>query len=85
MTNTPLDPVAPPQPTNMEIGAAIGLGHSAVSRLRTGIRKPSIAVIGRVSRAFSWPVADQLNCIEQGTYFEEFGRRAEAWRNGLSV
>jgi len=46
--------------TNQQVGELIGLTYSAVSRLRSGDRLPSIPTMYNIEVAFGWPVADQL-------------------------
>jgi hypothetical protein len=46
--------------TNEQIASLIGRTHSAVSRLRSGDRKPGVQTMFAVEAAFGWPAADQL-------------------------
>lgn len=63
--------------TNAHVGRAIGLTESAVSRIRSGTRYPSIRALKRIAAAYAWPVEDQLKLIptESGAYD---GRYADA-------
>lgn len=54
--------------TNEQIAQMIGLTHSAVSRLRTGDRKPSVKTMFAIEAAFGWAAADQLQTRMLGTY-----------------
>lgn len=46
--------------TNQQVGELIGLTYSAISRLRSGGRMPSIATMYATEAAFGWSIADQL-------------------------
>jgi len=46
--------------TNEQVGQLIGLSYSAVSRLRSGNRFPSLEVMYKIEAAFDWPIQDQL-------------------------
>lgn len=48
------------QLTNEQIANLIGLTHSAISRLRSGDRKPGVSTMFAIEAAFGWPAADQL-------------------------
>lgn len=75
MTHSPATD-APPAPTNVQIGALIGMGYTGISRIRTGDRHPSIEAMRRIERALEWPCSDQIEWRERGKYAEEFERRA---------
>jgi len=66
--------------TNEEIGQRIGLGHSGVSRIRSGDRFPSLAAMRRIERAYGWKIGDQIAAREKGQfeYAHEFDRRVNA-------
>lgn len=49
--------------TNEQVADLIGLTHSAVSRLRSGSRQPSMKTMFTVEAAFDWPAADQIQVI----------------------
>lgn len=49
--------------TNPEVGKRIGLSYSGVSRIRSGDRYPSLAVMRKIAAAYAWPVADQQALI----------------------
>ena len=59
-------------PTNVEVGLAIGLSHSTVSRIRSGDRLPSMAVMSEIERAYGWTRIDQWAARDAGRYADEF-------------
>lgn len=65
--------------TNPEVGKRIGLSYSGVSRIRSGDRYPSLAVMRKIREAYGWSLADQQALIpDKGrdmAYAEEFERR----------
>lgn len=65
--------------TNQQVGNLIGLTYSAVSRLRSGNRLPSINTMYAIEAVFSWPVTDQLATrVAMGgpvAWSQEFDRR----------
>lgn len=63
-----------PPLTNREMGDRIGVTHSAVSRIRHGIRLPSLEVMGRIAKEFKWPVPAQIRSRERGRYASDFDR-----------
>lgn len=78
-TNDGRDP-SPAGATNPEVGKRIGLSYSAVSRIRSGDRYPSLAVMRKIDKAYGWPLAEQLELIPEGgtrdmRYAHEFERR----------
>lgn len=70
--------------TNAAVGRTIGLTESAVSRIRSATRYPSIRALKRIASAYAWPVEDQLKLIptEPGTYD---GRYAEALEQKINA
>lgn len=65
--------------TNPEVGQRIGLSYSGVSRIRSGDRYPSLAVMRKIREAYGWSLADQQALIpDRGRnmdYALEFERR----------
>lgn len=68
--------------TNPEVGKRIGLSYSGVSRIRSGDRYPSLAVMRKIREAYGWSLADQQALIpDKGRnldYAAEFERRVNA-------
>lgn len=58
--------------TNSAVGERIGLGHSGVSRIRTGARVPSLDVMQQIAAQFRWPLMAQVNSKLAATYAEDF-------------
>ncbi len=52
--------------TNAEVGKHLGLTHAAVSRLRSGDRRPSLAVIKAIETWLGWNVGRQINLLTGG-------------------
>lgn len=69
MTETAPTPVIP---TNSDVASRVGLTHSGVSRIRSGARLPSIAVMRRIETVYGWNTQKQIESREQGTYAEDF-------------
>lgn len=70
--------------TNVEIGRRLGLGDSGVSRIRSGERYPSLAVMRKIGMVYRWPLDEQLGLIpdagRDGRYAEAFERRVRGDR-----
>lgn len=64
--------------TNEQIGQAIGLTYSGVSRIRSGNREPGRDAMVRIAAAFHWPVEQQIDALIGGRYAAEFSERAHA-------
>lgn len=60
--------------TNPQVGEKIGIGHTGVSRLRSGDRSPSIETMIAIEEAYSWPIGEQIRARRQGKkpYAEAF-------------
>lgn len=52
--------------TNEEVGQMVGLTYSAVSRLRSGDRTPSVEVMRRISDAFGVPFDEVATAATNG-------------------
>lgn len=63
------------QITNQALATRLGVTHSAVSRLRSGARKPSTDTMRAVEREFAWPLVDQWQATLDGSYAEKFEKR----------
>lgn len=61
--------------TNQALATRLGVTHSAISRLRSGARKPSVATMRAVEREFDWPIGEQWASTLDGTYAEKFESR----------
>lgn len=58
--------------TNREVGEVLGVTHSMISRIRSGSRKPSLALMTRIEYEFHWSVQSQAHNLILGTYESEF-------------
>lgn len=58
--------------TNVEVGKLIGVGHTMVSRIRSGDRLPSRTLLYRIAVEFNWDMFEQMSAIEAKTYHEQF-------------
>jgi len=56
--------------TNQRVAEDLGITHSAVSRIRSGERRPSIDLMKRVAGRFGWEVGDQVHSQQYATDFE---------------
>lgn len=59
-------------PTNSEVGARIGLTHSAVSRIRSGERLPSMSIMRAIEDEYGWDRLSQWAARDEGKYAECF-------------
>lgn len=58
--------------TNQRVGEDLGVSHSMISRIRSGDRLPSLALVRRISVAFGWPIDDQISSLDPKVYAEAF-------------
>ena len=58
--------------SNSQFAEAVGCTVSAASRLRNGMRKPSLAMMIRIARAYNIEMEDMAKAVEEST--ETFGR-----------
>ena len=54
--------------TNRWIANALGVSEATVSRLRSGDRNPSFAVMAKIADTFGWPIASQSTARVQGRW-----------------
>lgn len=57
---------------NRSVAAELNLSESGVSRLRSGSRFPSLAVMQGIETAYGWTVQEQSNAIQTGTWAQGF-------------
>lgn len=61
--------------TNATVAEAIGLGHSGVSRIRSGDRTPSLETMARIRDAYpEFTIEKQVDAQLNGKYAVEFER-----------
>lgn len=56
------------QVTNQRVAEDLGLTHSAVSRIRSGDRLPSINLVRKIAAVLAWPVEDQIATLDPAEY-----------------
>lgn len=76
--------------TNPEVGKLLGISYSGVSRIRSGGRYPSLAVMRKVAAAYGWPVGEQAALIPSDgsrnmEYANELERRILGARNDTTT
>lgn len=66
--------------TNEAFGKKVGCHHSMASRLRSGKRLPGVALMGRISKAFSIPLEDLMKAHQKGgvAFAKLLAKRANA-------
>lgn len=57
---------------NRAVAEQLGLSESGVSRLRSGSRFPSLAVMQTIEGAFGWTVQDQSDALQRDTWTDDF-------------
>lgn len=58
--------------TNARVAKDLGITHSAVSRLRSGNRHPSVALIQAITNLTRWKEDYQIKALTNGDYAEKF-------------
>lgn len=61
--------------TNQRVADDLGVTHSAVSRIRGGVRRPSLELMLKIAEVFNWPLEAQALAWSLGVYtvgFEDF-------------
>lgn len=58
--------------TNEWVAQQLGLTHSMISRIRSGDRRPSIEVMGKIQERFHWSLNKQLEARREGNYAAQF-------------
>lgn len=61
--------------TNQQIAKTLGLSHSGVSRIRSGERLPSVAVMLKIESEYGWAIQDQAHARALGRYAQSFEKR----------
>lgn len=61
--------------SNVDIAKHLRLAHSYVSRIRSGDRVPSIAIMMKIEMWLEWAIGDQAVVRENGTYAAEFEKK----------
>ena len=58
--------------TNQRVAEDLGITHSAVSRIRSGDRLPSLALVRRIAARYGWRVEDQIEDLDPERYAAAF-------------
>lgn len=58
--------------TNQRVADDLGITHSAVSRIRSGDRLPSLQLVRRIAGQLGWPVDEQVSSLDPKTYAAAF-------------
>jgi len=58
--------------SNAQVGKAIGMSHSGVSRIRSGDRLPSVERMVEIENAYGWKTDDQIKARSAGRYAAAF-------------
>lgn len=62
------------QVTNQKVADELGITHSAVSRIRSGDRLPSLQLVRRINHVYGWSVEEQISDLDPHRYAEAFER-----------
>lgn len=63
--------------SNRTVAKDLGLDKPTVSRLRSGIRKPSIYMIARIRNTYGWQPNEQIIAYEGNVWRDEFEQALE--------
>lgn len=55
---------------NRDVAESLGLSESGVSRLRSGSRYPSLAVMQSIESTYGWTVQDQSDAMQKNAWTE---------------
>lgn len=58
--------------TNETVAQELGITHSAVSRIRSGDRLPSLALVRRIAATYGWSIEDQIASRDPMVYANGF-------------
>lgn len=58
--------------TNQRVAEDLGITHSAVSRIRSGDRLPSLQLVRKIEAVFGWPVSEQIEDLDPHRYAVAF-------------
>ena len=65
-------------PSNEYVGQLLGVSHASVSRYKSGDRLPELDTMAQIAQVFAWPLDDQYQARQNGTYADEFAKRVNA-------
>lgn len=58
--------------SNAELGRLLNCNFSTTSRLRAGLRNPSIAMINKIKKITGWKTDAQIKSVDAGTFGVDF-------------
>lgn len=58
--------------TNRRVGEDLGVSHATISRIRSGDRVPSLALMGKIERLTRWKLDRQVRARIEGKYAAQF-------------
>lgn len=65
--------------TSTDLARRIGVSVATVSRLASGNRSPSVALMERISKVIEWPIEKQCRAYLDGTYGQKLTAAMEQW------
>lgn len=68
-----------PKVTHERLARLLDLTIASVSRIRTGKRHPSTALMGRIAQLFDWPIEQQIIAQSNHVYAREFNQKCLEW------
>lgn len=54
--------------SNGALARYTGMNHSMISRMRAGLRRPSIVTMAMIERSTKWKIESQARSLANGTY-----------------
>ena len=69
--------------TNEQIAQDLEISHSMVSRIRSGSRRPSLALMIKISAVYMWKVEAQTHDYERHQYAAGFERALQYYLNRM--
>jgi transcriptional regulator with XRE-family HTH domain len=58
------------RPTNQDVAEMLGISNSMASRLRSGDRRPSVALMRKIEAVYRWKMAAQAKAFGTPAYAE---------------
>lgn len=58
--------------TNQRVADDLGVTHSAISRIRSGDRLPSLQLVRRIDAVLGWAVDEQVSSLDPEVYAKNF-------------
>lgn len=61
-----------------QLASEVGASQAHISRLRSGDRLPSMAMMWSIEAALQWPAAEQLAAVRAKRYHQELSSRLDS-------